>query len=292
MLEYSGFFDSPRGDPRYYSAEQVTIPFRHLVSNGVQTGGTALMVIPGSSALTVQVLPGKAWVEGRFYLLMVDPDLPVEALTLNLPQAAINPYVARVVLRMNKSEEIGGRHVRPGIIVGEEAVTPVPPPLVREDDIYDLCLAEVTIYPATSLIAPTDIKDTRFNFDLCGVADFAPRMAFTAQVAQGLAQFYAAEITLAQDKWELVNAAEYPEHVGEYVQYWPSMPGEDTVDDHIYEDCYGFFDVDYELRRQGYLMPNDCITMTGRCAFFYSIIPDVAIKGIGQFYRGGQPLNG
>jgi hypothetical protein len=56
-------------------------------------------------------------------------------------------------------------------VEGTPAAKPSPPDLTRNTDIYDLCLAEVSVPQAATEIVAANITDTRLNTALCGLVN-------------------------------------------------------------------------------------------------------------------------
>lgn len=181
IQEKSGFWDSidatpgNSGDERAYTAAEMTIPFEHLVTNGVQSGGTALQVSPGSYDYSTQIAPGMAWIKGRWYLLADDGTGGAAVRVLLHDAPSQYPRIDRVVLRYNANYTLPGRKIAAAIVKGTESASPVAPALTRTGEIYELCLAQVTLHPGQPHILTGDIADTRFDGSLCGVAEFAPQ---------------------------------------------------------------------------------------------------------------------
>ena len=181
IQEKSGFWDSidptpgNSGDERTYNASEITIPFEHLVTNGVQTGGAFLQVTPGSYDYSSQVAPGMAWIRGRWYLLQDDGTGGATKRIL-LHDAPIQyNRIDRIVLRYDANYTLSGRKIVAAVLKGEEAASPTAPALTRNDEIYELSLARVLIKPGQPTVLAADIADERFDSALCGIAEFAPQ---------------------------------------------------------------------------------------------------------------------
>lgn len=181
IQEKSGFWDSidptpgNSGDERTYNAGEMTIPFEYLVTNGVQTGGGFLEVTPGNYDYTTLVAPGMAWIKGRWYLLE-DDGTGGAAQKILLHDAPIQyNRIDRIVLRYDANYTLAARKIVAVVLKGEETAAPVAPALTRNDEIYELSLAHVTIKPGQPAILETDITEERFDSALCGIAEFAPQ---------------------------------------------------------------------------------------------------------------------
>lgn|GEM_PF-931297 len=181
IQEKSGFWDSidptpgSAGDERVYVASDITIPFEHLVTNGVQEGGTKLKVSPGSYDYSTQIAPGLAWIKGRWYLLADDGTGGAAVRTL-LHDAPIQyNRIDRVVLRYDANYTLSGRKIAAAVVKGTEAASPSAPALTRTEEVYEISLARVLIKPGQPAILVGDITDERFDGGVCGVAEFAPQ---------------------------------------------------------------------------------------------------------------------
>ncbi len=159
MAEKSGFFNAllSGGDyDRTYNANDYSDNLAVVISNGVlRSTGDDLQVT--ASGLSVSVAPGRAWIDGHYYL----NDSP-------LTFAAITPPVGgkrydRVMLRLNL--DITERRTSLIYVEGVASNSPVKPAPTRNDTIYDLVLADIYVDTnATSLV----VTDTRSDASLCG----------------------------------------------------------------------------------------------------------------------------
>lgn len=156
MLTY-GFFNSLDGD-RIYNADQISSMFEGLISDGVFNGvGSSFQVTEGFG-MNINVGTGRAWLEDRWVKNDAIVSVPISAASVTLSR-----YTA-VVLRKN----ITDRTVELTTIDGEAASTPEYPDIVREGDIYDICLAYVLVGPNVTSISQSNITDTRSDSSVCG----------------------------------------------------------------------------------------------------------------------------
>lgn len=148
MAIKSGYFNSVSGD-RKYNAEDMTMYFKGLVSDGVyQTVGNMLAVTPGDG-LTVSVDTGRAlvnmhWIENSAMMNIDLGSASVSADTYKL-----------IVLRCDLSESV--RSV--SIIVKDSNNGSVV--LINDENITELCLARVRIRKNASTISQSDVRDYR-----------------------------------------------------------------------------------------------------------------------------------
>lgn len=156
MLTY-GFFNSLNGD-RKYNADQISSMFEGLISDGVFNHVGSALEVKAGNGLSVTVGTGRAWLEDRW----VRNDAIV-GVQLSAASVTLSRYTA-IVLRKN----ITDRTVSLETIDGEAAATPEKPDIVREGDIYDICLAYVLVGPNATSISQSDITDTRADNTVCG----------------------------------------------------------------------------------------------------------------------------
>ena len=156
MLTY-GFFNSVNGD-RKYNAETMSDMFKGLISDGVYKSVGESLFVSESSGLTLKVARGRAVVSGRW----VENDATIN-ITLNPAHMTLNRYTA-VVLRRSLED----RNIILTTIDGTPAATPTKPDIVRNDTLYDICLAYVYVGAGANQITAQNIEDSRGNADVCG----------------------------------------------------------------------------------------------------------------------------
>lgn len=156
MLTY-GFFNSLNND-RKYNADQISSMFEGLISDGVFNHVGSALEVKAGNGLSVTVGTGRAWLEDRW----VKNDA-IETISLSAASVTLSRYTA-IVLRKN----ITDRTVSLETIDGEAAETPEKPDIVREGDIYDICLAYVLVGPNATSISQSNITDTRADNTVCG----------------------------------------------------------------------------------------------------------------------------
>lgn len=159
-MEKSGFFNSSGGD-RVYDAADFASYFGKLVTNGIFTRiPNNLLVVP-HNALSIQVHPGTAWINGYAYDNTSERELYLD--TAN----GINPRVDRVVLRWSAID----REIRLAIVTGAASGEPSAPSLTRTSDIYELALADIHVAKGAVSLHTSDITDTRLVSGLCGTVN-------------------------------------------------------------------------------------------------------------------------
>lgn len=165
-MKQNGFFDSIEGD-RKYTATQISEYLKGIVSNGVlPNSSTNLQVLAmnltdsssDEDKRSVRIRPGKAWIEGRWFVSDADEIITLDAADVLLSR------IDRIVLRLDYTNRI----IDFAVIKGEPSSTPVAPAITRTTEVIDLCLAEVLISQNQKVITQSKITDTRANTSLCG----------------------------------------------------------------------------------------------------------------------------
>lgn len=180
------FFNSVKGD-RKYKAEAFAEYFASFIGNGVfpVSGNTSSLAthlqVRESSGMTVTVAAGKAWING--YLLHNFDDTAVILATAT----GVLDRIDRIVLRWSLAD----RAIDIAVKQGTYSSNPEPETLRRDDDIYELALADVYVTKGTLTIKQANITDLRLNADMCGIVVQTVReIDFTVFFEQYNAQFY------------------------------------------------------------------------------------------------------
>lgn len=153
-------FDAVDGSPSYGASTMREI-LRAIVKNGyVRSVDNELQVVASSpNALTVEIKPGAAWINGALYKVQPGGGNVVLSVPANQSGSTRLDYV---VLRLDLT-------LSPNTI---EAVyrtgTSTPPPLMRTSTQYELALAQVSVPNGATAISQNDITDTRNDANLCG----------------------------------------------------------------------------------------------------------------------------
>lgn len=162
MAEFYRFFDSTIDDPRKYDADEFAEYFRQILTDGIFNGGTNLQVTCDNSNMKVKVNEGYGWIKG--YLYKVD----IEGMDLLLDNADVtNDRIDRIVLRWDEVN----RYIKAFVLKGVPAASPIAPSLTRNDDIYEISLAQVRVIAGKSFISGTEITDERLDTSVCGLVN-------------------------------------------------------------------------------------------------------------------------
>ena len=154
-----GFYNSKNGD-RKYNAEDMTQPYKRLVSDGVYAMPAGQLKVTAAGGMKIQVSAGAAKIGSRW----LESDA-IETFTLDPSDVALNQIYA-VVIRDDNNE-----NVRDSVIAlkkGTLASDPIPPEIERSENVTELKIAEVRVNKLVEEITDADIKDTRADTTVCG----------------------------------------------------------------------------------------------------------------------------
>lgn len=186
MGTYANFYNSDNGD-RVYDADSFSEWLRPFFKTGVFNGELQVMA---SSGMEVIVDTGNAFIEGKLKKFDSQTTLTVEQASAN------STRIDAVVCRRNDTD----RDFTLMIVKGT-TVAPLP---VRENGIYDIVLAHITVPASAVEIKQENIADTRMNADICGwVVSNVEEVDFsqvTAQWADYIANFEVDELQ-AFNEW-------------------------------------------------------------------------------------------
>lgn len=163
MAEHYSFFDAQGVEGSYdrtYSSADVAAYFASFIGNGVYASpANQLKVSPANGKMAVNVAVGKAWINGYFY------ELSDSAKELTIATGdANNPRIDKVVCSLNLSNRL----IELKVIQGAASANPQPPTHSREDEVFDLVLAEVAVAAGAVELSDEDITDKRPDNTVCG----------------------------------------------------------------------------------------------------------------------------
>lgn len=150
-------------DDRSYEAEVFRKYFAKFLSNGVYYGhyknyGEDGMKVSTTGGLTIKVNAGAGIIEGADFECEEDK-------TFTLERPTSGNRVDRVVVKLDKTLAVRETQLYIKAGTGETPAT-----LQRDDNIYEICLAEVTVKSASNIEA-NDIVDKRLDKTLCGIVN-------------------------------------------------------------------------------------------------------------------------
>ena len=167
MSYTSGFFDAVDLGGGNYDREYSAAVFAHyfslLIKNGVFPDPSTGMQVKASSNpdMHVSVQPGSGWING-YYITVLDDSPEV----LTVPTA--NPSLSRidsVIMGLNYVE----REIQLYIKSGAVSASPSAVSLQRDNDLYEMELAQITIAAGMASISQANITDMRQNTSRCGI---------------------------------------------------------------------------------------------------------------------------
>lgn len=162
------------GNPdRLYSAEDFAGYFAQFLGNGVYPNpATNLAVHSLNSNMVLTVQPGSAFINGYGYINKA----PLQ-IALSTADGAYN-RIDLIVVQLNHID----REIRVVYKQGVPAANPAKPELVRNDDVHELQLAQVTVRSGVQMVTQADVLDTRLNGSVCGVVTAVVQSVDTTQL--------------------------------------------------------------------------------------------------------------
>ena len=148
---------------RLYAAEIFRKYFAKFLSNGVYFGnyknyGENSMKVTADGGLNIRVAKGAGLIEGADF-----ENEQERVFTLERPVSGNR--VDRVVVKFDTTLAVRETQIDVKSGTGE-----TPALLQRDENIYEICLAEVTV-KATTNITATDVVDKRIDSELCGIVN-------------------------------------------------------------------------------------------------------------------------
>ena len=148
---------------REYEAKVFRKYFRMFLSNGVYYGDYKnykenSMKVSLDGGMNIKVAPGAGLIEGADFE-------NTEERIITLERPASGNRVDRIVVQMNDSLD-----TRQTKLIVKQGTGTTPATLQRDENIYEICIAEVTVRSTTN-ITEEDIVDRRINKDLCGIVN-------------------------------------------------------------------------------------------------------------------------
>lgn len=201
MAVTSGYFNSVNGD-RLYNAEQMTLYFDGLISNGVYESIGDKFQVTAGEGMSVNVGTGRAMIKSRW----VKND---SALSLSIDEASTQyNRMDAVVLKYDATARSISVVVKKGT---ETSGMPNAPDIVRTNDVYELWLATVRVMKNTAAITQAMITDFRTS-SLCGyVTGLIKQVDTSTLFAQWQAAYeaYYAQATAAFDAYMAAKQDEF-----------------------------------------------------------------------------------
>ncbi len=161
MAFLSRFYNSKNGDRTYNAADWADY-FASFISNGVfaePANGCKVVAVSGSTN-NIKVRPGKLWINGYYSTNTTDYSLSIPLVA----EKNMSRY-DRVVARLDLTK----RTTSLAVLRGTAATVAEIPQLTRNDTIYELGLAIISVRSGTTEITQADITDTRMIESDCGI---------------------------------------------------------------------------------------------------------------------------
>ena len=167
MSYTSGFFDAiDQGGGNYdrvYDAANFAHYFSLLIQNGVFPNPSTGMQVKASANpdMHVTVQPGDGWING--YYISIENNNPEQ---LTIPTA--NPSLSRfdsVIMGLNYVDRKIEIYVKSGAV----SANPSPVTLQRDNDLYEMELAQIRVSAGSASISQSNIHDMRSNTARCGI---------------------------------------------------------------------------------------------------------------------------
>lgn len=159
MAEKSGFFNAILVDNDYdrkYNANDYSENLAVVIGSGVLRSANDDLKVT-ASGMVVSVGLGRGWINGHWYIN--DSTFTFDEISAPVGGKRYD----RVMLRYDN--QMAARKISLVYVQGTEAASPSKPAPVRNDDIYDLVLADIYVDTnATSLV----VTDTRSDSSICG----------------------------------------------------------------------------------------------------------------------------
>ncbi|MBS5794892.1 MAG: hypothetical protein KIC92_09135 [Clostridiales bacterium] len=156
---FDSVLDENGQDDRLYYSQDFATYFANFISNGVYPNPSNNLKIESINGLVVKAKAGSGFINGYGYVLNEDLEITLNTANANYTRKDI------IVLRL----DLVNRYIRIYVKEGNPSSNSQIPTITRNDDIYELKLAEVTIKAATQVITQADILDTRLNKSVCGI---------------------------------------------------------------------------------------------------------------------------
>jgi hypothetical protein len=141
--------------------------------------------------MSITLRAGRAWINGYFYTNDIDATFPLETAD------GVLRRIDRVVIRW----DLAARNITAHIKRSPPSSNPTPPPLQRDADVWELCVADVMIRNGATSISQADITDQRLNPALCGVVAAVVNQIDTAAFNAQLQAWF--------EEYRLLSQAEY-----------------------------------------------------------------------------------
>ena len=165
MAQKSGFFNSFKNGTVYapkYNANDFSDNLAAIISTGVRRSGDNDLYVQAAGGMALTVGVGRAWIKGRWYF----NDSQYTGFVVPTAPTGDRGRVDRVILRLT----INGatQNITLAYLTGTAALTPTAPALTRDETVYEIALADISVNPNATQITQSDIYDRRPHNEVCG----------------------------------------------------------------------------------------------------------------------------
>ncbi len=162
MAERCGFFNATNSSnpDRVYDSSDFAAYFASFIGNGVFAKHSDQLRVAQQSSpdMSVQVLGGQAWINGWWY---------ENTSTLNLDIDPADGTLDRIDIIVVQFD-LTNRVIKTIVRKGSPSAGATAPALNRDDDLWELKLAEIDVSHGTVNITDGKITDTRSDTEVCG----------------------------------------------------------------------------------------------------------------------------
>jgi len=185
-IESGGVYD------RLYNAEDFTSYLDLLVGSGVFPTPSSQLQVRAGSGMQVIVGAGSGWINGHKMVNTADLTLSVTAADVLLNR--IDDVIFYV--------DLDTRTMGIEILTGTAAASAVAPTLTRNNNRYEMCMAQISVAKQTTAITNAMITDTRGNSSLCGYVQGLIQQLDTTTLFQQWQAAFDAWFTAAKEEFQ------------------------------------------------------------------------------------------
>lgn len=213
------FFNSAPGDERKYQAQDFANYFGLVLTSGILAVNNqmGLQVESDGTGMQVYVEPGKAIIKGNAY-----ENTTNEYLTVDLPEPT-EDRIDRIVLRHDLTN--ANRHIK---LFVKRGTASAPPTLQRDQFIYEISLARVTLEANTSSINPVNIVDERMEETLAGVVSSLITVP-TSQFQEAWNEWFNSNVPVYEQEWQNWYETNLPAYEQEWQDFINTLTGQSPV---------------------------------------------------------------
>lgn len=156
---FDAVYDSDAGTyDRTYTAEQMSLYFKGLVSDGVIANVGNMMAVTPGTGMTVQVGTGRMFIDSRWLQNSSALNISISAAHATLNRKDI------IVARLDYSNRLISIVAK----TGTAAASPAAPGIVRNGEYFEMELAEIYVSAGATAITSANITDKRADTSVCG----------------------------------------------------------------------------------------------------------------------------